>query len=133
MCGTGRTMALTALRPLAVPSWILAPSSDCEVRNQLSEDGRPTRRPQPGRSLAELELAALRAMGVLAIRTPPPRSEPLQATRGATYQQKVEADRQPAVRCASPGPDAGVMVAGAAGGASSAILGQALAPSSNGG
>ena len=67
----GRTMAATALRPLAVNFMELLTGSDCEVEEfQLSRD--PARLGAlNGRSLAELQLGRRSGALVLAIRTPP--------------------------------------------------------------
>ena len=67
----GRTMAATALRPLAVTFMELLAGSDCEVEEfQLSRD--PSRLEHlSGHSLAELQLGRRSGALVLAIRTPP--------------------------------------------------------------
>jgi voltage-gated potassium channel len=67
----GRTMAATALRPLAVNFMELLTGSDCEVEEfQLSRD--PARLGAlNGRSLSELQLGRRSGALVLAIRTPP--------------------------------------------------------------
>jgi voltage-gated potassium channel len=68
----GRTMAATALRPLAVKFMDLLAGSDCEVEEfQLSEDPLQLG-PLNGRSLAELDLRGRTGALVLAIRTPAP-------------------------------------------------------------
>ena len=68
----GRTMAATALRPLAVNFMDLLAGSDCEVEEfQLSEDPLQLG-PLNGRSLAELDLRGRTGALVLAIRTPAP-------------------------------------------------------------
>jgi voltage-gated potassium channel len=66
----GRTMAATALRPLAVDFMELLAGSDCEVEEfQISDD--PSRIGAfNGRTLAELELRSRSGALVLAIRTP---------------------------------------------------------------
>ncbi len=67
----GRTMAATALRPLAVNFMELLAGSDCEVEEfQLSRDPARLGALQ-GRSLAELQLGRRSGALVLAIRTPP--------------------------------------------------------------
>ncbi|NQV09894.1 MAG: potassium channel protein [Cyanobacteria bacterium] len=84
----GRTMAATALRPLAVRFMDLLSSSDCEVEEfQLSEDGALLG-DLNGRSLAELELGRRSGAMVLAIRTPAPKVGNPYSYRGATYQQE---------------------------------------------
>ncbi len=67
----GRTMAATALRPLAVTFMELLAGSDCEVEEfQLSLD--PSQLGHlSGHSLAELQLGRRSGALVLAIRTPP--------------------------------------------------------------
>jgi voltage-gated potassium channel len=83
----GRTMAATALRPLAVTFMELLAGSDCEVEEfQLSDD--PGHLGQlNGASLAELQLGRRSGALVLAIRNPQARSsssssEPLLANPG---------------------------------------------------
>jgi voltage-gated potassium channel len=68
----GRTMAATALRPLALNFMDLLAGSDCEVEEfQLSDD--PARLGElNGRSLAELQLGRRSGALVLAIRQPEP-------------------------------------------------------------
>ncbi len=71
----GRTMAATALRPLAVSFMELLAGSDCEVEEfQLSNE---THRLEAldGRTLAELQLGRRSGALVLAIRNPEPSSE----------------------------------------------------------
>ena len=66
----GRTMAATALRPLAVNFMELLAGSDCEVEEfQLSEDPRRLG-DLNGRSLADLQLGRRSGALVLAIRNP---------------------------------------------------------------
>ncbi|MEN9540561.1 MAG: hypothetical protein RLZZ459_652 [Cyanobacteriota bacterium] len=66
----GRTMAATALRPLAVNFMELLAGSDCEVEEfQLSDDPRRLG-DLNGRSLADLQLGRRSGALVLAIRTP---------------------------------------------------------------
>ncbi|WP_411876107.1 potassium channel family protein [Vulcanococcus limneticus] len=66
----GRTMAATALRPLAVNFMELLAGSDCEVEEfQLSRD-QARLGALNGRSLAELQLGRRSGALVLAIRTP---------------------------------------------------------------
>jgi voltage-gated potassium channel len=67
----GRTMAATALRPLAVTFMELLAGSDCEVDEfQLSLDPEQLG-PLNGQSLADLQLGRRSGALVLAIRTPP--------------------------------------------------------------
>ena len=66
----GRTMAATALRPLAVNFMELLAGSDCEIEEfQLSEDPRRLG-DLNGRSLADLQLGRRSGALVLAIRNP---------------------------------------------------------------
>jgi voltage-gated potassium channel len=68
----GRTMAATALRPLAVSFMELLAGSDCEVDEfQLTDDPRLLG-DLAGRTLAELELRRRTGALVLAVRTPDP-------------------------------------------------------------
>jgi len=68
----GRTMAATALRPLAVNFMELLAGSDCEVDEfQLSDDPRLLG-DLDGRTLAELELRGRTGALVLAVRLPDP-------------------------------------------------------------
>jgi len=68
----GRTMAATALRPLAVSFMDLLAGSDCEVEEfQLTDDPRLLG-DLAGRTLAELELRRRTGALVLAVRTPDP-------------------------------------------------------------
>jgi voltage-gated potassium channel len=68
----GRTMAATALRPLAVNFMELLAGSDCEVDEfQLSDDPRLLG-DLDGRTLAELELRRRTGALVLAVRLPDP-------------------------------------------------------------
>jgi len=68
----GRTMASTALRPLAVGFMDLLSGSECEVDEfQLSTDPRDMGDLE-GKSLSELQLGRRSGALVLAIRTPPP-------------------------------------------------------------
>jgi voltage-gated potassium channel len=84
----GRTMAATALRPLAVRFMDLLSSSNCEVEEfQLSDDGSLLG-DLNGRSLAELELGRRSGAMVLAIRTPPPKVSNPYSYRGSTYPQE---------------------------------------------
>jgi voltage-gated potassium channel len=84
----GRTMAATALRPLAVRFMDLLSSSECEVEEfQLSEDGSLLG-DLDGRSLAELELGRRSGAMVLAIRTPAPKVSNPYSYRGTTYHQE---------------------------------------------
>ena len=72
----GRTMAATALRPLAVTFMELLAGSDCEVEEfQLSDDPRRLG-DLDGRSLAELQLGRRSGALVLAIRNPLPEPSP---------------------------------------------------------
>ncbi|MFM9101103.1 MAG: potassium channel family protein, partial [Cyanobium sp.] len=80
----GRTMAATALRPLAVNFMDLLAGSDCEVEEfQLSEDASLLG-DLNGRSLAELDLRGRTGALVLAIRSPQPESNRSAVDRGAT-------------------------------------------------
>ncbi|MCT0231436.1 potassium channel protein [Synechococcus sp. CS-1324] len=84
----GRTMAATALRPLAVRFMDLLSTSECEVEEfQLSEDGARLG-DLNGRSLAELELGRRSGALVLAIRTPAPKVANPYSYRGSTYHQE---------------------------------------------
>jgi voltage-gated potassium channel len=81
----GRTMAATALRPLAVDFMELLSGSECEVDEfQLSSDPRDLGDLQ-GRSLAELQLGRRSGALVLAIRTPPESLANPYSYRGTTY------------------------------------------------
>ncbi|APD47455.1 potassium channel protein [Synechococcus sp. CS-602] len=124
----GRTMAATALRPLAVRFMDLLSSSDCEVEEfQLSEDGALLG-DLNGRSLAELELGRRSGAMVLAIRTPAPKVGNPYSYRGATYQQeesKLIANPGGEVRLA-PGQMLVVMGSQEQLGSFIAILGKAL-------
>jgi voltage-gated potassium channel len=81
----GRTMAATALRPLAVNFMDLLAGSDCEVEEfQLSEDAALLGEIN-GRSLAELDLRGRTGALVLAIRTPSPALINPYTYRGSTY------------------------------------------------
>ncbi|QEY30955.1 potassium channel protein [Synechococcus sp. RSCCF101] len=81
----GRTMAATALRPLAVDFMDLLSGSECEVDEfQLSGDPRDMGELQ-GRSLAELQLGRRSGALVLAIRTPAPSIPTPFSYRGASY------------------------------------------------
>lgn len=78
----GRTMAATALRPLAVSFMELLAGSDCEVEEfQLSADPHRLEGLE-GRTLAELQLGRRSGAMVLAIRNPQPRGEDLRTYRG---------------------------------------------------
>ncbi len=81
----GRTMAATALRPLAVNFMDLLAGSDCEVEEfQLSSD--PKRLGElNGRTLAELRLKSRTGALVLAIRNPEPAVANPYSYRGTTY------------------------------------------------
>ena len=81
----GRTMAATALRPLAVNFMDLLAGSDCEVEEfQLSED--PALLTElSGRTLAELDLRSRTGALVLAIRTPEPALINPYTYRGSSY------------------------------------------------
>ena len=81
----GRTMAATALRPLAVTFMELLAGTDCEVEEfRLSED--PERLGElNGRSLTELELRRRTGALVLAIRNPEPDLLNPYIYRGSTY------------------------------------------------
>jgi voltage-gated potassium channel len=81
----GRTMAATALRPLAVNFMDLLAGSDCEVEEfQLSDD--PARLGDlNGRSLADLDLRGRTGALVLAIRTPAPALINPYTYRGSPY------------------------------------------------
>ena len=81
----GRTMAATALRPLAVTFMDLLAGSDCEVEEfQLSDD--PAQLSElDGRSLAELQLGRRSGALVLAIRQPEPAVSNPYAYRGVSY------------------------------------------------
>ncbi|MEA5423381.1 potassium channel protein [Synechococcus sp. CCY9201] len=79
----GRTMAATALRPLAVSFMDLLAGSNCEVEEfQLSSDPRLLG-DLSGRTLAELTLRRRTGALVLAIRNPEPPSQPIPTYRGA--------------------------------------------------
>ncbi len=81
----GRTMAATALRPLAVNFMDLLAGSDCEVEEfQLSDD--PERLGDlNGRSLGELHLRSRTGALVLAIRNPEPALVNPYVYRGYSY------------------------------------------------
>jgi voltage-gated potassium channel len=81
----GRTMAATALRPLAVNFMDLLAGSDCEVEEfQLSDD--PERLGElNGRTLAELHLRSRTGAMVLAIRNPAPAMVNPYTYRGYSY------------------------------------------------
>jgi voltage-gated potassium channel len=81
----GRTMAATALRPLAVNFMELLAGSNCEVEEfQLSED--PARVAElDGRTLADLQLGRRSGALVLAIRQPEPGVSNPYSYRGTTY------------------------------------------------
>ena len=66
----GRTMAATALRPLAVDFMELLAGSDCEVEEFLFSEDAKQLGELNGRSLAELDLKGRTGALVLAIRTP---------------------------------------------------------------
>ena len=80
----GRTMAATALRPLAVTFMELLAGTDCEVEEfRLSDD--PARLGElNGRSLTELELRRRTGALVLAIRNPESRPTETMVYRGAS-------------------------------------------------
>jgi len=81
----GRTMAATALRPLAVTFMELLAGTDCEVEEfRLSDD--PARLGDlQGRTLQELELRRRTGALVLAIRNPEPALVNPYSYRGSTY------------------------------------------------
>ncbi|MCP9827572.1 MULTISPECIES: TrkA family potassium uptake protein [unclassified Synechococcus] len=95
----GRTMAATALRPLAVGFMELLAGSDCEVEEfQLTDD--PQRMVSiNGRSLAELQLGRQTGVLVLAIRQPAPAEPVISYYRGVAYRED-----QPRL-IANPGSD----------------------------
>ncbi len=95
----GRTMAATALRPLAVGFMELLAGSDCEVEEfQLTDD--PQRMVSiNGRSLAELQLGRQTGVLVLAIRQPAPAKPAISYYRGVAYRED-----QPRL-IANPGSD----------------------------
>ena len=66
----GRTMAATALRPLAVTFMELLAGSDCEVEEFLLSDDPQRLGDLNGRSLADLQLGRRSGAMVLAIRNP---------------------------------------------------------------
>jgi voltage-gated potassium channel len=66
----GRTMAATALRPLAVNFMELLAGSECEVEELLLSSDPEQLGPLNGRSLAELQLGRRSGALVLAIRNP---------------------------------------------------------------
>jgi voltage-gated potassium channel len=68
----GRTMAATALRPLAVTFMELLAGTDCEVEEFRLSDDPQKLGPLNGRSLNELELRRRTGALVLAIRNPEP-------------------------------------------------------------
>jgi voltage-gated potassium channel len=68
----GRTMAATALRPLAVNFMELLAGSDCEVEEFLLSDDPIRMEALQGRTLAELQLGRRSGAMVLAIRNPEP-------------------------------------------------------------
>ena len=81
----GRTMAATALRPLAVNFMDLLAGSDCEVEEfQLSDDAARLGELN-GRSLAELDLRGRTGALVLAIRSPAPALINPYTYRGTSY------------------------------------------------
>ena len=81
----GRTMAATALRPLAVTFMDLLAGTDCEVEEfQLSDDPRDLEGLQH-RTLAELQVGRRSGALVLAIRNPEPPASNLPSYRGAPY------------------------------------------------
>jgi voltage-gated potassium channel len=80
----GRTMAATALRPLAVTFMELLSGSDCEVEEfQLSDDPRRLG-DLNGRSLSDLQLGRRSGAMVLAIRNPRPEQNRTGIDRGAS-------------------------------------------------
>ncbi|MFM7675739.1 MAG: NAD-binding protein [Synechococcus sp.] len=83
----GRTMAATALRPLAVSFMELLAGSNCEVEEfQLSSDPRLLGN-LSGRTLTELALRRRTGALVLAIRNPEAPLQPVPTYRGTPYQQ----------------------------------------------
>ena len=95
----GRTMAATALRPLAVTFMDLLAGTDCEVEEfRLSDDPKRVA-DLNGRSLTELELRRRTGALVLAIRNPEPDLVNPYSYRGSSY-----APAQP-VLVANPGGD----------------------------
>ena len=79
----GRTMAATALRPLAVNFMELLAGSDCEVEEfQLSDDHQRLEALE-GRTLAELQLGRRSGAMVLAIRNPEPQPNTILRYRGS--------------------------------------------------
>ena len=84
----GRTMAATALRPLAVSFMELLAGSDCEVEEfQLSDEPHRLEALE-GRTLAELQLGRRSGALVLAIRNPDTDSEGLRQYRGSPVVQQ---------------------------------------------
>ncbi|MEB3321222.1 MAG: NAD-binding protein, partial [Synechococcaceae cyanobacterium] len=81
----GRTMAATALRPLAVNFMDLLAGSDCEVEEFLLSEDAQRLGDLNGRSLAELQLGRRSGALVLAIRQPEPALANPYSYRGATY------------------------------------------------
>jgi voltage-gated potassium channel len=81
----GRTMAATALRPLALNFLDLLAGSDCEVEEFLLSEDAGRLGDLNGRSLAELQLGRRSGALVLAIRQPRPALSNPYSYRGATY------------------------------------------------
>lgn len=96
----GRTMAATALRPLAVNFMELLAGSDCEVEEfQLSDE--PERLVAlEGRTLSELQLGRRSGAMVLAIRNPAVNLAELRLYRGAPIEQHQQSNL-----IANPGGD----------------------------
>ena len=96
----GRTMAATALRPLAVNFMELLAGSDCEVEEfQLSDESQRLEALE-GRTLAELQLGRRSGAMVLAIRNPVTDVAALRRYRGAPVEQV-----RPASLVANPSGD----------------------------
>ena len=84
----GRTMAATALRPLAVNFMELLAGSDCEVEEfQLSEESHRLEALE-GRTLAELQLGRRSGALVLAVRNPESSGASLRQYRGSPVTQE---------------------------------------------
>jgi voltage-gated potassium channel len=85
----GRTMAATALRPLAVSFMDLLAGTDCEVEELLLSSDPDALGALQGRTLAELQLGRRSGALVLAIRNPVQAEGARQITyRGTTYQSR---------------------------------------------
>ena len=85
----GRTMAATALRPLAVNFMDLLAGSDCEVEEFQLSDEAERLGALNGRSLSELHLRRNTGALVLAVRNPEPALVNPYSYRGSSYAKEV--------------------------------------------